>query len=223
MNFPSDGLFHNAVQALPDGSVRMKTILDDTSAPEAFEYTFGESGEYVLTEAVNQDGEKGVAILNSDQSDLLAMVEPAWAKDATGRDLESHFEIRDNVLVQHVSHQDENVQYPVIADPYVWGDYYEAYWYGGTIWFKRGHSWWLSELSKGGVSAIAAGVGAMLGGPIGGVVGAVSGAVIGAMASSIYSSMSDWMIQEQGYCIGTTWRYFHPRAWSFYWKNQYCY
>lgn len=69
VNFPTDGSFSNAVQALPDGSVRMKTILDDKSAPEAFEYTFGESGEYVLTEAVNQDGEKGVAVLNTDQTD----------------------------------------------------------------------------------------------------------------------------------------------------------
>lgn len=216
VNFPTDGSFSNAVQALPDGSVRMKTILSDESAPESFEYSFGDSGEYVLTEAVNQDGEKGVAILNTDQTDLLAMVEPAWAKDATGLDLETHFEIRDNVLIQHVSHQDENVQYPVVADPYIWGNYYERYWWGGNLWMKRGMSGDFLTAVRLGVN----GLWAWLSRNVDWLVGWLAGEFVG---SAIVNRSAVQYWYNQGDCIGVTWDWFSQGVWFWPWQNQYCY
>lgn len=165
----------------------------------------------ILTEAVNSDGEKGVAVLNSDQSELMAIVNPAWAKDATGRELETHFEIRDNVLIQHVSHQDENVQYPVVADPYV---YY--YWLGRYNFYNRVET---NNIMMGNVFfSGAAGYYALTGLP--GV--ALAGAA--AVVMSLQAGYAEW-IYNRGNCVGLRINYWTPGTnfWFFEHGGYHCY
>lgn len=50
-------------------------------------------------------------------------IQPAWAKDADGKEIDTHYEIRDNELVQIVEF-DENTRFPVVADPTFSGYYY---------------------------------------------------------------------------------------------------
>jgi hypothetical protein len=110
--YAAESNFSNAVQANEDGSVRMTTIIDNPNAPTEYEYQvyLPEGGRLELTE------EGGVIVYNQ-LDEPVSMVNAPWAKDAEGKNVATHFEIRDNVLIQVVMHDVEGVVYPVTADP----------------------------------------------------------------------------------------------------------
>ena len=58
-----------------------------------------------------------------EDNEPLCEIQPAWAKDADGEPVDTHYEIRGNDLVQVVSF-DENTRFPVVADPAMSGYYY---------------------------------------------------------------------------------------------------
>ena len=101
-----------AVQALDDGDVRLQTVLHDESSQQEFTYTF--SDQIVLTESAH-----GAVLVTEEApgvSITLAEVEPAWAFDANGQEVSTHFEIDGNHLTQVVTPA-AGVAYPVVADP----------------------------------------------------------------------------------------------------------
>lgn len=56
---------------------------------------------------------------------------PPWARDASGRELATRYEVDGDLLVQHVT-VDARTTYPVTADPkFTWG------WVTGTVYFNR--------------------------------------------------------------------------------------
>ena len=130
--YASESNFSNAVQANEDGSVRMTTIIDDPTAPTEYEYEIGVEGEFHLQKATNEDGEEGVLVMSADKSEVIKIVNPAWAKDAEGNEVETYFEIRGNKLVQVVKHNVEGVVYPVTADPHL-----VRHWWGFSYYFNR--------------------------------------------------------------------------------------
>lgn len=48
------------------------------------------------------------------------MIAPAWARDAAGRKIPTHFEVNGTTVSQVVEHRGVGVSYPVVADPSVW-------------------------------------------------------------------------------------------------------
>lgn len=67
-----------------------------------------------------EEMDDGTVSLNSDRFPQGAFEKP-WAKDADGRDLDTHFAINDGALVQVVDF-DESTAFPVVADPrFNWG------------------------------------------------------------------------------------------------------
>jgi hypothetical protein len=111
---PGDDL---AVQVLADGSTRIQTVLG--SASSAREYAYSVNG-YSPVEA---DGSFG--FLAEGQQGGFVPVAAAWATDAQGRVVPTHYEIRGMSLVQVVEPQHDTT-YPVVADPawsWMWGGY----------------------------------------------------------------------------------------------------
>jgi len=102
------GAVDAAVQVLDNGSVRVQTILQNATAPDSYTYTFGDQS----TLAVGPEGE--IAVLNTDGS--FAMIGDAWARDAKGNEVASHYEVRGNDLIQHIDIS-ADTQFPVVADP----------------------------------------------------------------------------------------------------------
>ena len=116
------------------------TVIENKNAPERYEYKLDIKGGYVLTESFGENGKKGIAVLNSDQSDLIAMIDTAWAKDGSGKDIETYYEIKGQTIVQVVKHKVKGTVYPVSADPYVGNVYFEKWgWnnWGSKIFFNR--------------------------------------------------------------------------------------
>ncbi|MBD8206805.1 hypothetical protein IFU08_06540 [Microbacterium sp. CFBP 8790] len=97
-----------------DGSVQVTTIINDESAPTHYDYDLTLPDGTTLT----LDNESGVVIA-MDEEELVIGIAPAWAVDANGRAVATHYEIHGSTLRQIVDHTVDTVAYPVVADPWM--------------------------------------------------------------------------------------------------------
>jgi len=97
-----------------DASVQILTVIDGPEAPREYVYPL----ELPDGAALHLDEASGfVSILSSD-GEFLGGVAPAWAKDAMGADVATHYEVVGTTLTQVVEHS-AGVAYPVVADPWL--------------------------------------------------------------------------------------------------------
>lgn len=113
------GDYSTVVSTKSDASVAVATVLENRQAPTRFEYAV----EMPTGASLSTDEYGGAYVLGADGQSVLATVAPAWAKDANGRPVNSHYEVAGSTLVQVVAHKAQGVAYPVVADPW-WGMQY---------------------------------------------------------------------------------------------------
>lgn len=94
-----------------DHGVRALIHLDSEAAPERFEFRV--SGDATKLN-LNDDG--SVDALDAD-GNAVATAMPAWAVDATGRKVPTHYEVDGTNLVQIVEHRGGGFEYGITADP----------------------------------------------------------------------------------------------------------
>lgn len=97
-----------------DGSLQIATVIADPSAPARYEYPLS----LPVGSSARLELESGAVLLLGADGTLLAAVAPAWAKDANGGPVETHYEVNGSVLVQVIRHDDETI-FPVVADPWL--------------------------------------------------------------------------------------------------------
>jgi hypothetical protein len=105
----------------------------------------------------SRDGE--IEVLAPGIDHPVSTVAPAWATDAEGRPVPTHFEVRGSALVQVVNHR--GASYPVVADPkHTWG------YVTGTTYYSRKETRSLKTRTAvyTAVSAICAAFGTQTGG-----------------------------------------------------------
>lgn len=116
---------NNGTVTLPvvkdDGSVQVLTTIEDANAPTRFEYKLDLPAGATLY--VDEFG--GAYVLGADGVSLVTSVAPAWATDANGQSVPTHYETNGNALVQVVEHCAAKTAYPVVADPW-WGLQYKV-------------------------------------------------------------------------------------------------
>ncbi len=95
-----------------DSTVQIATVLENSEAPERYEYPISVPVGARL-ELIN-----GQPFVWSEDGSMIGGFFPAWALDATGRSIPTHYELHDNTLTQVVEHLSvSEVKYPVVADP----------------------------------------------------------------------------------------------------------
>lgn len=99
-----------------DGVVQITTLIEDTFAPTRYEYPIAAADGGELVDA----GDGFFAVLDA-AGQPAAMIDPAWAKDANGRNVPTWYEQQGDTLVQVVEH-DSRYAYPIVADPAVRGN-----------------------------------------------------------------------------------------------------
>jgi len=120
-----------AVQALSDGSVRVQTVARSEASRLAYTYEVGGA-----TPMLQPDGSISL-IRRLDSASLILTVtvgtiEPAWAVDAKGRPVDTHYEVTSaGKLVQVVS-PGPGTKFPVVSDPKV-----TVGWSGWIVDFNR--------------------------------------------------------------------------------------
>ena len=126
----SDGtvVFHSknnkvdaAVQVLDNGSLRAQTIINDPTASHEFSYGVGERFQPVQA----PDGSFWTVGFSESGEYQAFSIDDAWARDANGNSVSTHYEIRGNELVQIVEPA-QGAAYPIVADP-TWQWYKLAY------------------------------------------------------------------------------------------------
>jgi hypothetical protein len=116
--------FDQVVQSTGQDAVRMLTVLTDRSAPTTYDYSFDGQQLRPL-----DDGYVGV--FDAETGEPVALIEPAWAKDANGAAVPTRYEIDGSTLTQVVD-VDQNTAFPVVADPSV-----SKHWWGLELHFTK--------------------------------------------------------------------------------------
>ncbi len=115
-----------AVQAFEHG-VRIQTVLHDASAPT--EYTY----RVALPPGGSIVAKDGALMFTDKDGWPLGMVDPPWAFDSRHRPVPTHFEVRGSEFTQVIAHRRPDVEYPVVADPWLGFDLIDrANWWRAT-------------------------------------------------------------------------------------------
>jgi len=124
-----------AVQASEEG-VRIHTVSNSVESPVEFAYEveLPSGGKLDLLE------NGGVAVLDA-QGGLRGGFAPPWALDRANHSVPTHYEVRGASVVQVVQHRDGAVQYPVVADPWLWKDLISS-----ASWASSSQGWTLKVI-----------------------------------------------------------------------------
>lgn len=174
------------------GCVRSLIVIESPDAPKDYSFKFDLSKNQSLKSS--KDGRLFV----TENDEAIAEIQPAWAKDADGSMVESHFAVKGSTLVQHVSF-DADTKFPVVADPAMSGYYYKkssvkiTNEYGG---WKRTSSILNTGKTKGGTLSINEShtISGSVSGNIKGIV------TIGTGASITTASSKSWSIGKNKRC-----------------------
>lgn len=110
--YPSGSDASVAVQTLESGDTRVQTVIPDRAAMH--EAAFGMEG---FRAVINSSGTAG--FVQDGREGAFIPVDAAWATDAAGAPVSTHYEVRGDRLVQVVTPNADTV-YPIVADP-TWG------------------------------------------------------------------------------------------------------
>ncbi|MEU9711040.1 hypothetical protein AB0E21_20895 [Streptomyces sp. NPDC047967] len=112
-----------AVQPTADGGARALVVLKDGSAPQEHRFELGLPEGFGLRAA--EDGGYDIGFVSEGVEAMVGHIDPAWAKDANGRAVDTSYRVDGGTLVQSVEYEDSTA-FPVVADPKVtwgWGIY----------------------------------------------------------------------------------------------------
>lgn len=94
-----------------DGIVQITTVIENAQAPKRYDYPVDVPSGASLV----QDPEGVVAVVAADGSPLRVFGK-AWAKDANGNPVPTHYEVHGRTLTQVIEFNQHTV-FPVVADP----------------------------------------------------------------------------------------------------------
>ncbi|WP_181024581.1 DUF2599 domain-containing protein [Rathayibacter rathayi] len=96
-----------------DGSVAFISVIGNRSAPTAYTYTLDLPAGSTL-----HANDSGTISIVDAAGVWSAGVKPAWARDANGISVSTHYEITGTTLTQIVDLSQRGIAFPVVADPW---------------------------------------------------------------------------------------------------------
>jgi hypothetical protein len=104
-----------------DGA-RVLMSIKDRSAPSSYAFPVeGPTGSRLVTaaELLGAEYDTGEVLLLDTEHRALAVIAPAWAKDANGKAVPTRYRTSGNTLIQDVDLSGD-IAFPVVADPTLW-------------------------------------------------------------------------------------------------------
>lgn len=116
----------SSVVARPvEGGVQALVVIDGPEAPTRFRFPIEVGGRPARLRAAAGGA---VEVRSAGSSEIVSLIEPAWARDARGASVETRYRIDGSTLVQVVDHR--GAAYPVVADPKTCGVVTCTYYFG---------------------------------------------------------------------------------------------
>lgn len=116
-----------------EGGIRQSFILKNSEAQTKYDVKYTASGLSYINYAYDENGDTdGSLILYSEDGEMISAIDPAWAKDAKGNDVPTHYEINGVVVTQVIEPQKDN-EYPIVADPTYYSSFFKS-----SKWVTRG-------------------------------------------------------------------------------------
>ncbi len=109
------GEFEVSVGHATKGAVQLLIEVASEAAPEEFDFAVPGA---VSMENISFEGGEIFRLVDADQQ-TVAWLAPPWARDSSGQQVETSFEFSNGFLKQHVKHQGMDLEYPVVADPFL--------------------------------------------------------------------------------------------------------
>lgn len=102
-------------------AVRTMVIIENPNAPKEYSFDFTLEDGYTLIQDYDYEDEYdewdcGAVYIVNENNEVISTIDPAWAIDANGNDVDTYYEIKGNTLMQIVSF-DKKTAFPIIADP----------------------------------------------------------------------------------------------------------
>jgi hypothetical protein len=121
------GNFTSAIEAL-EGATRQLIILNSEDSPEEYSINFDipENGYLEFAKDIYSGKIDGSILVYDGNDNIIAAIDIPWAKDSNGNDVNTYYKINGTELIQVVEHQNQNLTYPIVADPIVFSDYFSS-------------------------------------------------------------------------------------------------
>ncbi|QOD94343.1 hypothetical protein [Chryseoglobus sp. 28M-23] len=172
-------------------------VLEEPTSDAIHRFTITIDGQPATLKSL--DG--GWVTISDEAGNLENIISPAWALDAQGKPVQTHYEIDGSTLVQEVALTGKE-SYPVVADPALACD-----WLFCTVEMNR---WETRQIGfYGGLGTLTAGICAPLL-PAAGWPAAICAAAIAGMALWIQGTAAD--AYDQGKCLGIRAMIYSPTA-----------
>ena len=94
-----------------DGSTQINTVINNANAPKRYAYKMQVPEGAKIQRA-------GSSVLVTKGKKMVAGIAPAWAKDAKGKSVPTHYEVKGSTVTQVVDHGSQYA-YPIVADPWM--------------------------------------------------------------------------------------------------------
>ncbi len=101
-----------------DGSTQVNTVINNANAPKRYAYKMQVPEGAKIQRA-------GSAVLVTKGKKMVAGIAPAWAKDAKGKSVPTHYEVKGSTVTQVVDHGSQYA-YPIVADPWMGVDLFST-------------------------------------------------------------------------------------------------
>lgn len=103
-------------------AARTLVVVKNSNAPKTYTFNFTlskgsrliKSEDYYTDNTPNMD--EGYIYIVDESNEITGVIEPAWAKDANGQSINTHYELNGNSLTQVIEFN-ELTKFPIVADP----------------------------------------------------------------------------------------------------------
>lgn len=166
-------------------------VINNSSAPTEYKFAVSDASTRLH---LNADGSITV---NNAAGEQVNYIQPAWAKDAAGKPVQTRYAVSGNVITQTVDHF--GAQYPVTADPQTGCGFGWC-----SVYFNRSET---KDIATAGFTALGgAAVACAIGGPFAAAACALAAASIGATAQ---------YADNRGQCVGLSfWGIYPAIGWN---------
>lgn len=181
------------------GGLRVSTIIEGPTAPSTFAYELPEDVDITL----NDDGSASLSRTTDqgpegDQMTAgIGEISAAWAIDANGKPVETHYEVEGHSLVQVVEHANEDVTYPVVADP--------SFWWGWNLYISNNAVSQITKVILAGAAATGVATAVLRFVPGAGQVANGITALAGALLTFGAAAINMCNFNNKGIWVGQTW------------------